>query len=153
MWTMERAKFAASIPQGNAAVGPIFAQWMAPLKDLGVTTITNRNTGGTDHLSFDAVGIPGFQFIQDRMDYGTRTHHSNMDTYERLQPADLKQIATVEAIFVYNAAMRDQMIPRKPLPHPELDEQRSAPLKVMPGAVAPAEDAKDKDKDKDKENK
>jgi len=95
-------------------VDHIFEQWMAPLKDLGVTTITNRNTGGTDHLSFDAVGIPGFQFIQDPMDYETRTHHSNMDTHERLQAADLKQIAVVEAIFVYNAAMRDRMIPRKP---------------------------------------
>ena len=114
--------------QGNAAVDSIFAQWMAPLKDLGVTTITNRNTGGTDHLSFDAVGIPGFQFIQDPMDYDTRTHHSNMDTYEHLQALDLKQIAVVEAIFVYNAAMRDQMIPRKPLPHPELEEEKSKPL-------------------------
>jgi carboxypeptidase Q len=114
--------------QHNTAVDTIFSQWMAPLKDLGVTTITNRNTGGTDHLSFDAVGIPGFQFIQDPMDYETRTHHSNMDTYEHLQASDLKQIAVVEAIFVYNAAMRDQMIPRKPLPHPELEEQRGKPL-------------------------
>ena len=137
--------------QENVAVSPIFAQWMEPLRDLGVTTITARNTGGTDHESFDAVGIPGFQFIQDRMDYGSRTHHSNMDTYERLQPADLAQAATVEAIFVYNTAMRDQMLPRKPLPHPELEEQRSRPLKVMPGAVEPPEETKDKDKD-DKEN-
>jgi carboxypeptidase Q len=114
--------------QGNAAVDHIFEQWMAPLKDLGVNTITNRNTGGTDHLSFDAVGIPGFQFIQDPMDYETRTHHSNMDTRERLQSADLKQIAVVEAIFVYNAAMRDQMIPRKPLPHPERLEEQNKPL-------------------------
>jgi carboxypeptidase Q len=114
--------------QGNAAVDHIFEQWMAPLKDLGVTTITNRNTGGTDHLSFDAVGIPGFQFIQDPMDYETRTHHSNMDTHEHLQAADLKQIAVVEAIFVYNAAMRDQMIPRKPLPHPERLEEQNKPL-------------------------
>ena len=114
--------------QGNAAVDPIFAQWIAPLKDLGVTTISNQNTGGTDHLSFDAVGIPGFQFIQDPMDYETRTHHSNMDTYERLQADDLKQIAVVEAIFVYNAAMREQMIPRKPLPHPEREEEQSKPL-------------------------
>ena len=134
--------------QENGAVGPVFAQWMEPLKDLGVTTITARNTGGTDHQSFDAVGIPGFQFIQDRLDYESRTHHSNMDTYERLQPGDLAQAATVEAIFVYNTAMRDQMLPRKPLPHPELEEQRSAPLKVMPGAVEPTEDAKDKDKGK-----
>jgi carboxypeptidase Q len=124
--------------QGNAAVDSIFAQWMAPLKDLGVTTISNRDTGGTDHLSFDAVGIPGFQFIQDPMDYGTRTHHSNMDTYERLQPADLKQMAVVEAIFVYNAAMREQMIPRKPLPHPELMEEQAKPLPdLYPTAVNP----------------
>jgi hypothetical protein len=129
--------------QQNAAVRPIFQQWMEPLKDLGVTTITTRDTGGTDHESFDAVGIPGFQFIQDEMDYGSRTHHSNMDVYERLQPADLAQAATVEAIFVYNTAMRDQMLPRKPLPHPELDEQRSAPLKnLMPGAEEPVQDKK-----------
>ena len=133
--------------QENSSVAPIFSQWIEPLKDLGVTTITARNTGGTDHESFDAVGIPGFQFIQDRMDYGSRTHHSNMDTYERLQPADLAQAATVEAIFVYNTAMRDQMLPRKPLPHPELDEQLSAPLKVMPGAVEPPKESSDK-KDK-----
>ncbi|HXB99630.1 MAG TPA: M20/M25/M40 family metallo-hydrolase [Terriglobales bacterium] len=132
--------------QKNAAESPIFAQWMEPLKDLGVTTISMRNTGGTDHESFDAVGIPGFQFIQDNLDYGSRTHHSNMDTYERLQPGDLAQAATVEAIFVYNTAMRDQMLPRKPLPHPELEEQRSAPLKVMPGVAAPTEDAKDKER-------
>jgi hypothetical protein len=128
--------------QGNTAIAPIFSQWMEPLKDLGVTTITARNTMGTDHLSFDVVGIPGFQFIQDGLDYESRTHHSNMDTYERLQPADLAQAATVEAIFVYNAAMRDQMLPRKQLPHPELEEQRSAPLKVMPGALEPAEEPK-----------
>ena len=124
--------------QGNTAVDSIFAQWMAPLKDLDVTTVSNRNTGGTDHLSFDAVGIPGFQFIQDPMDYATRTHHSNMDTYEHLQPSDLKQIAVVEAIFVYNAAMREQMIPRKPLPHPELLEQQTKPLTdLYPTAVPP----------------
>jgi carboxypeptidase Q len=123
--------------QGNAAIAPIFAQWIAPLKDLGVTTITNRNTGGTDHLSFDAVGIPGFQFIQDDLDYESRTHHSNEDTYERLQPADLKQIATVEAIFVYNAAMRDQMLPRKPLPNPVEEQKSREPLDIFPGGVNP----------------
>ncbi|HYA62971.1 MAG TPA: M20/M25/M40 family metallo-hydrolase, partial [Candidatus Sulfotelmatobacter sp.] len=93
--------------QENGAVGPIFQQWMEPLKDVGVSTISLRDTGGTDHLSFDALGIPGFQFIQDSLDYETRTHHSNMDTYERLQPDDLAQAAFVEAIFVYNTAMRD----------------------------------------------
>jgi len=129
--------------QGNAAIAPIFAQWIAPLKDLGVTTVTLRNTGGTDHLSFDAVGIPGFQFIQDMLDYESRTHHSNEDVVERLQPADLKQIATVEAIFVYNAAQRDQMMPRKPLPDPAAEEKRRAPLEgIFPGAVAPAPDKK-----------
>jgi carboxypeptidase Q len=121
--------------QQNAAIGPIFQQWIAPLGDLGVSTITMRDTGGTDHEAFDSVGIPGFQFIQDMLDYSARTHHSNMDTYERLQPDDLAQAAVVEAIFVYNTAMRDQMLPRKPLPHPELDEQKKAPLKnTMPGA-------------------
>jgi carboxypeptidase Q len=124
--------------QGNAAIAPIFAQWVAPLRDLGVTTLTLQNTGGTDHLSFDAVGIPGFQFIQDELDYETRTHHSNMDTFERLLPEDMKQAAVVEAIFVYNAAMRDQMLPRKPLPQPELEEKRNTPLSnVMPGAIPP----------------
>jgi carboxypeptidase Q len=133
--------------QENTAVAPIFAQWIEPLKDLGVTAISVRNTEGTDHESFDAVGIPGFQFIQDKLDYATRSHHSNMDTYERLQAGDLAQAATVEAIFVYNAAMRDQMLPRKPLPHPELEELRKAPLKkLMPGAVEVEEkDAKEKE--------
>jgi hypothetical protein len=131
--------------QENAAIAPIFAQWIEPLKDLGVTSLTMRNTGGTDHEAFDAVGIPGFQFIQDPLDYGSRTHHSNMDTYERLQPEDLAQAAVVEAIFVYNTAMRDQMLPRKPLPHPELEEQRRAPLtNIMPGAEAAEKDAKEK---------
>ena len=129
--------------QQNAGIASIFQQWMAPLQDLGVSTITMRDTGGTDHEAFDSVGVPGFQFIQDTLDYGSRTHHSNMDTYERLQPDDLAQAATVEAIFVYNTAMRDQMLPRKPMPHPELDEQRKAPLKnVMPGAAAAEEGKK-----------
>ena len=129
--------------QGNAAIAPIFAQWIEPLKDLGVTTISMRDTGGTDHLSFDAVGIPGFQFIQDELDYETRTHHSNQDVVERLQPADLKQIATVEAIFVYNAAQRDQMLPRKPLPDPVNDDKRRAPLEgIFPGAVPAAPEKK-----------
>ncbi|HTS56457.1 MAG TPA: M20/M25/M40 family metallo-hydrolase, partial [Terriglobales bacterium] len=131
--------------QENAAVAPIFTQWMEPLKDLGVATISMRNTGSTDHEEFDAVGIPAFQFIQDKLDYGSRTHHSNMDVYERLQPGDLAQAATVEAIFVYNTAMRDLMLPRKPLPHPELEDQRKAPLKkVMPGAEeSPEKEAKE----------
>jgi len=101
--------------QENAAVEPLFRVWMQPFQDLGMTTLTMRNTGGTDHLSFDAVGIPGFQFIQDPIEYDTRTHHSNMDVYDRLQPDDLKQAAVIVASFVYNTAMREQMLPRKPI--------------------------------------
>lgn len=99
---------------------------MKPFKDLGMTTLTMRNTGGTDHLSFDAVGIPGFQFVQDPIEYETRTHHSNMDVYDRLQPEDLKQISVIVASFVYDAAMRDQMLPRKPIegPLPKEPEQQ-----------------------------
>jgi len=131
--------------QQNAAIASIFQQWIAPLGDLGVSTISMRDTGGTDHESFDSVDVPGFQFIQDMLDYGSRTHHSNMDVYERLQAEDLAQAATVEAIFVYNTAMRDQMLPRKPMPHPELKEQQTAPLKnVMPGAEKAAEDQEKK---------
>jgi len=102
--------------QGNAAVRPIFEAWLEPFHDLGATTVTIKNTGGTDHLSFDGIGLPGFQFIQDPMDYGTRTHHTNMDTYERVHEMDAKQAATIEAAFVYLAAMREEMLPREPLP-------------------------------------
>lgn len=102
--------------QGNTAAAPIFQSWLAPFKDLEATTITSRNTGGTDHLAFDAVGIPGFQFIQDGIDYGTRTHHSNMDTYDRLIANDLKQSATIIAALIYNTAQRSSKIPRKELP-------------------------------------
>ena len=123
--------------QENTAIAPIFRQWIAPLKDLGVTTISLRNTGGTDHLSYDAVGLPGFQFIQDPMDYETRTHHSNMDTYDRLHPFDLEQAAVVEAIFLYNTSEREAMLPRKPFPHPEKDREMTAPIpEIYPGAVA-----------------
>jgi hypothetical protein len=131
--------------QQNAAIASIFQQWIAPLGDLGVSTISMRDTGGTDHEAFDSVDVPGFQFIQDMLDYGSRTHHSNMDVYERLQAEDLAQAATVEAIFVYNTAMRDQMLPRKPMPHPELKEKQTAPLKnVMPGAEKAAEEQEKK---------
>jgi carboxypeptidase Q len=109
--------------QENEAAAPIFDAWMKPFKDLDMTTLTMRNTGGTDHLSFDAVGIPGFQFIQDPIEYETRTHHSNMDVYDRLQPDDLKQISVIVASFVYDAAMRDQMLPRKPIEKPLPKEQ------------------------------
>jgi carboxypeptidase Q len=131
--------------QEDAAIIPIFQQWIAPLKDLDVTTVSARRTESTDHVPFDQVGIPAFQFIQDPMDYETRSAHTNMDVYERLVPGDLQQIAVVEAIFVYNTAMRDQMMPRKPLPHPELYEQQRKPLpNVMPGAQPEAKQSEKK---------
>lgn len=102
--------------QGNEAVKDIFTQWLKPFHDMGATTVTISNTGGTDHQAFDAVGIPGFQFIQDEIEYNTRTHHTNMDSYDHLQAEDLKQIATIVASFVYNSANLDQKLPRKALP-------------------------------------
>lgn len=105
--------------QGNDAMRPIFGAWLAPFRDLGVSTISIRNTGGTDHLSFDAVGLPGFQFIQDPLDYGTITHHSNMDTYDHAVAADLMQASAVIATVVYEAANRKEMLPRRELPKAE----------------------------------
>jgi carboxypeptidase Q len=104
--------------QGNESVAPLFAQWMEPFHNLGMTTLSIRNTGGTDHLSFNEVSLPGFQFIQDPIEYETRTHHSNMDVYERIQEPDLKQMAVIVASFVYLTANREEMVPRKPLPKP-----------------------------------
>jgi hypothetical protein len=104
--------------QGNDMVRPIFESWLRPFADLGATTLTIRNTGGTDHQSFDDVGLPAFQFIQDPLDYGSRTHHSNLDVYDHVVPADLMQASAVLAAFVYDAATRPQMLPRKPLPRP-----------------------------------
>jgi hypothetical protein len=110
--------------QGNEAVRPIFQKWLEPFNDLGAQTLTINNTGGTDHLSFDRVGVPGFQFIQDPIEYDTRTHHTNMDTYDHLVPEDLKQAATIVASFVYNTAMRDDKLPRKELGKPAARGQR-----------------------------
>ena len=104
--------------QGNEAVAPVFEAWMKPFNNLGMTTLTIRDTGGTDHQSFDAVGLPGFQFIQDAVEYDTRTHHSNMDVYERIQEEDMRKNAVIVASFVYLAANRDEKLPRKPLPRP-----------------------------------
>jgi Zn-dependent M28 family amino/carboxypeptidase len=101
--------------QENAQVRPIFEKWMEAFRDLGMTTLTMRNTGSTDHVSFDAVGIPAFEFLQDPLDYGSLTHHSNLDVYEHIRPDDLQQAATIMAGFVYNAAMCNDMIPRKPI--------------------------------------
>jgi Zn-dependent M28 family amino/carboxypeptidase len=102
--------------QGNVAVVPIFEAWLAPFHDLGATTVTTNDTGGTDHLSFDAVGVPGFQFVQDMRDYETLTHHTNADTFDHLNREDLVQASVIFAAFLYDAAMRDEPLPRKPLP-------------------------------------
>jgi hypothetical protein len=102
--------------QGNEAVRPIFRQWLAPFRELGATTLTIANTGGTDHLPFDAIGLPGFQFIQDEIEYSSRTHHSNQDVFDRIQADDMKQASTIMAAFVYQTAMLDQKLPRKPAP-------------------------------------
>lgn len=104
--------------QGNKAVKDIFATWLSPFADMGAKTVTINNTGGTDHLAFDAVGIPGFQFIQDELEYDTRTHHTNMDTYDHLVADDLRQAAIIVATFVYHTAQRDEKLPRKELPKP-----------------------------------
>lgn len=102
--------------QENAAVVPIFEAWLRPLRDLAATVVTMQNTGATDHVPFDAVGIPAFQFIQDDLDYRVRTHHSNLDVYDHLEEDDLKQGAVVVATFLYHAAMRPERLPRKHLP-------------------------------------
>ena len=102
--------------QGNDALRPLFRQWLAPFADMGAQTLTLANTGSTDHVSFDSIGLPGFQFIQDEIDYSARTHHSTQDTYERIQEDDLKQAAVIMAAFVYQTAMRDEKLPRKPAP-------------------------------------
>ncbi len=99
--------------QGNSAVAPIFKAWLEPFKDMGATTLTLSNTGGTDHLSYDRIGLPGFQFIQDEVEYSSRTHHSNQDVFDRIQAEDMKQAATIMAAFVYQTAMMDAKIPRK----------------------------------------
>jgi len=118
--------------QGNDMVRPVFEAWMAPFKDLGMSTLTIRNTTGTDHLSYDAVGLPGFQFVQDPIEYSTRSHHSNMDVYDRIQSADLQQASAIVASFAYHAATRAEMLPRKPLPkakpkpEPKKEESKSA---------------------------
>jgi Zn-dependent M28 family amino/carboxypeptidase len=116
--------------QGNEAIAPIFDAWMKPFANMGMTTNTIRNTSGTDHLSFDAVGLPGFQFIQDPLEYGSRTHHTNLDVYERAIPDDLMQNAVIVASFAYQAANREALMPRKPLPKP-------APAARPAGAPAP----------------
>ncbi len=108
----------------NKEAAAVFQQWLTPFSDMGAKTITLDPTSGTDHQAFDAVGIPGFQFIQDALEYDTRTHHTNMDTYDHLSPEDLKQAAVIVATFVYNTAQRDEKIPRKELPKPQGNQLR-----------------------------
>jgi Zn-dependent M28 family amino/carboxypeptidase len=102
--------------QGNEALRPLFRQWLTPFREAGAQTLSIANTGGTDHLSFDRIGLPGFQFIQDEIEYDSRTHHSNQDVFDRIQGDDMRQAATIMAWFVYNTAMRDEKLPRKPAP-------------------------------------
>ncbi len=102
--------------QENAGVQPIFTAWLVPFADLGADTVTQRDTGSTDHVEFDQVGLPGFQFIQDGLDYFTHTHHTNIDTYEHLEAPDMMQASVLMAAFLYDAAMRSEPLPRKPLP-------------------------------------
>jgi len=110
--------------QENSAVRPIFAEWIKPLHDLGVTTLVFQETTGSDHLAFDYIGLPGFQFIQDPLDYSTEVHHTNMDLYDHCVPEDIIQSAIVMACFVYHTAMRDEMLPRKPLPKVESEKNK-----------------------------
>jgi carboxypeptidase Q len=112
--------------QGNEAVAPIFQRWMEPFRNVGMTTLAIRNTGGTDHQSYDAVGLPGFQFIQDPVEYDSRTHHSNQDVYERIQAEDMMRNAVIVATFAYNTANREEKLPRKPLPRPQPTGRGSA---------------------------
>ena len=119
--------------QGNESVRPIFRKWLQPFREMGATTLTISNTGGTDHQSFDGIGLPGFQFIQDEIEYDTRTHHSNQDVFDRIQADDMKQAAVIMAAFVYNAATIDQKLPRKPAPQYGIDDRRRTPS----GAAGP----------------
>jgi len=118
--------------QGNEAIRPVFAAWMEPFRNLGMTMLTIRGTGGTDHLSFDDVGLPGFQFVQDPVEYLTYSHHTNMDVYDRIQAPDMMKNAVIIASFVYHAANRDALLPRKALPRPR------PPQQAAPGAASPS---------------
>jgi len=124
--------------QGNEQVRPIFRSWLRPFADMDASTITLSNTGGTDHLSFDGIGLPGFQFIQDPIEYDTRTHHSSMDVYDRVQADDAKQASIIMATFVYQAAMRDEQLPRKPLDGEVVTVESAAPSDTPAGPPSAA---------------
>jgi Zn-dependent M28 family amino/carboxypeptidase len=120
--------------QENVAVAPIFSAWLEPFRDLGATTVSTNATGSTDHVPFDGAGIPGFQFIQDPLDYSTRTHHTELDTYDRAPREDMMASATIFAAFLYQAAMREEPLPRKPLPR----EPEKSTVKKKEEAAKPA---------------
>jgi carboxypeptidase Q len=124
--------------QQNSGAAPIFEAWLKPFADLGAAAITQRNTGGTDHQSFDRVGLPGFQFIQDEADYATRTHHTNMDVFDRLQREDLMQAAVIMASFLYDAAMREGPFPRKPMPKDRAPAGEGDPVSPPPAESRPS---------------
>jgi hypothetical protein len=124
--------------QGNEAARAVFRPWLTPFKDLGASTLTIANTGGTDHLSFDGIGLPGFQFIQDVIEYDSRTHHSNQDVFDRIQADDMKQAAAIMASFVYQTAMRDQKLPRKPTETVPADSATPTPAPTAPTTAASA---------------
>jgi carboxypeptidase Q len=127
--------------QENAAVEPIFNAWLAPFADLGATAVSMRSVGSTDHISFDRVGLPGFQFIQDELDYMNHTHHTNADVYDHLEASDLMQASVILASFAYDAASRAEMLPRKPLPASATAPAKpAAPPAAKATATAPAPD-------------
>jgi hypothetical protein len=128
--------------QGNEAARPVFRSWFSAFADPTAQTITIQNTGGTDHQSFDAVGLPGFQFIQDEADYQTRTHHSNMDVYDRIQREDMMQASVIIAAFAYNAATRPELFPRKPLPKEAVPVPSATPAAAAKTAPAKGEPAR-----------
>ena len=124
--------------QGNEAIRPTFAAWMEPFRNLGMTTLTIRNTGSTDHVPFDEVGLPGFQFIQDPVEYRTHSHHTNMDLYDRIQAQDMMKNAVIIASFVYHAANRDTLLPRKALPRPRPPQAPAAAPRSFLAPVGPS---------------
>jgi hypothetical protein len=145
--------------QENAAVRPIFAAWLAPFADLGADTVTMRNTGSTDHVQFDGVGLPGFEFIQDPLDYLSTTHHTDLDTYDHAEAQDLMEASVIMAAFLYDTAMRPEMLPRKPLPTgPRAGEKKSMTKSAPDAALEPkpnttATDAKPDAKPDSKEDR
>ncbi|MEQ1828579.1 MAG: M28 family peptidase [Pirellula sp.] len=132
--------------QGNESLRATFRTWLSPFAEMGASTVTVSNTGGTDHLSFDSIGLPGFQFIQDPLEYDTRTHHSSMDVFERVQPEDAKQASIIMATFVYQTAMLNEKLPRKPLDGEIVTAGSSAQVEakpiIVPGTASATEGAK-----------